>query len=52
MAIREAVPEVFGSIKTTMIEMFSERYVVVFEAAATTATIAVATARVQRRGSF
>lgn len=39
MIVREAITEVFGSIKTTMIKLFEERYAIVTEAAAT-ATIA------------
>ncbi|XP_023771156.1 ras-related protein SEC4-like, partial [Lactuca sativa] len=43
-AIREAIPELFGSVKTTLIEAFDKRYVVVTEEAAAAATTAVATA--------
>lgn len=44
VTVPEAIPEVFGSIKTMMIEMFDERYVVVIEVvvAATTATVIAA----------
>ena len=42
-SIQGAILEVFGSIKTKMIELFDERYVAVSEvvAAATTAVVAV-----------
>nr|KAJ0188610.1 hypothetical protein LSAT_V11C900456990 [Lactuca sativa] len=41
--IKEAIPNMFGSIKTTLIETFDERYTAVTEAvAAATATIATA----------
>ena len=43
--IREAIPDIFESINTTMIETFEERYVVVTEAATATAPTAVAPAR-------
>lgn len=35
MTVREVVPEVFGSIKTAMIEMFDERYATVTQVVAT-----------------
>ena len=42
--IREAIPEMFGPIKTTQIETFNERYAAVtkVDAAASTAAVAVA----------
>ena len=43
--IQEAIPEMFGSIKNTLIEMFDERYFVVSEVAAAVATAAVVAAR-------
>ena len=43
-AIREAIPEMFGSIKTTLIEKFDERYAAVSEADAAAATAAVTAA--------
>ena len=46
--IREDIPEMFGSIKTTLIETFDERYVAVTEAPAAVATTTLATARPQR----
>ena len=46
-AIREVIPEMFGSIKTTLIETLDERYVVVTEAAVVVATAALAAARPQ-----
>ena len=46
-AIRAEIPEMFGSIKTTLIETFDERYTAVTEAAAAAATAAVAAARPQ-----
>lgn len=42
--IREAIPEMSGSIKTTLIETFDERYAVVTEVAA---AAAIAAARLQ-----
>ena len=46
-AIRAEIPKIFGSIKTTLIEKFDERYVVVTETAAAATTPAVAAARPQ-----
>lgn len=46
-AIRAEIPEMFGSIKTTLIETFDERYTEVTEAATVVATAAVAAARPQ-----
>ena len=47
-AIRADILEMFGSIKTTLIQTFYKRYASITEAAAATATItAVATARPQ-----
>ena len=43
MEVREAIPEVFRSINTTMIELFDECYAPISEAAAVAATITVAT---------
>ena len=43
--IHEAFPNMFGSIKITLIKTFDERYVVVSEATAAAATVAVADAR-------
>ena len=48
MAVWEAIPKVFGSIKTVMIVMFDERYAAVTEAAAATATTAIVGARPNR----
>ena len=42
---REVIPEMFGSIKTMLFEIFDERYVVVTEAAATVATTVIVAAR-------
>ncbi|XP_052620874.1 probable serine/threonine-protein kinase KIN1 homolog [Lactuca sativa] len=50
MAIREAILEVFRSIKTAMIEMFEKRYATVTEAATATTTLVVAAIGLQRRG--
>lgn len=47
MAVMEAILRMFGSVKTAMIEMFDERYVVVTEVDAVTGTTIVATAGVQ-----
>ena len=46
-AIRAEIPEMFGSIKTTLMETFDERYAALTEAAAAAATTAVAAARPQ-----
>ena len=43
-----AIPEVFGSIKTVMINLFNERYVVVSKVAAVAATVYVATTWIQK----
>ena len=45
--IREAIPELFGSIKTTLIETFDERYVAVTEATVVAATAALPVATLQ-----
>ena len=42
--IRAEIPEMFGSIKTTLIETFDEIYAAVTEAAAAVTTTAVAVA--------
>ena len=47
VAIRAEIPEMFGSIKTTLMETFEERYATLTEAAAAAATAAVAVARPQ-----
>ena len=44
-AIRAEISEMFGSIKTTLIETFDERYATVIEAIAAAATAPVAAAR-------
>ena len=44
---RAEIPEMFGSIKTTLLETFDVRYAAVTEAAAAAATTAVAAARPQ-----
>ena len=46
-AIHVEIPEMFGSIKTTLIETFNERYATVTEAAAAAATTSVVAARPQ-----
>ena len=46
-AIRAEIPEMFGSIKTTLMETFDERYAALTEAAATAATAVVAAATPQ-----
>ena len=46
-AIRAEIPEMFGDIKTTLIETFDERYAALTEAVAAAATAAVAAARPQ-----
>ena len=45
--IRAEIPEMFGSIKTTLIETFDERYAALSEAAVAAATAIVAAARPQ-----
>ena len=45
--IREAIPEMFRSIKTTLIETFEERYAVVIEVGTVAAAVALAIARPQ-----
>ena len=47
MAIRAEIPEMFGSIKTTLIETFDERYATMTVATAAAATVVVAAARPQ-----
>ena len=44
-AIRAEIPEMFGDIKTTLIETFDERYTSLTEAAVAASTAAVAAAR-------
>ena len=44
-AIRNEILEMFGSIKTTLIETFDERYAALSDAAVAAATAAVAAAR-------
>ena len=51
-AIRAEIPEMFGFIKTTLIETFNERYATVTEAAVVAATAAVAAARPQGGNSL
>ena len=46
-AIRAEIPEMFGSIKTTLIETFDEHYAALSEAAVAAATAAIAAARPQ-----
>ena len=45
VAIREAIPEMLESIKTTLVEAFDERYTAVTQATAAVATTVVAVAR-------
>ena len=45
-AFRAQLPEMFGSIKTVMVEFFDERYVALAEIAAAATTLAVTTAAV------
>ena len=40
----ETIPDMFGSIKTAMIEVFDERYAAVTEVATVTATTTIFTA--------
>ena len=44
-AIRAEIPEMFGSIKTTLIETFDKRYAALSEAVVAAATVAIAAAR-------
>ena len=46
-AIRAEIPEMFGSIKTTLIKTFDERYAALTDADVAAATTAVAAARPQ-----
>ena len=46
-AIRAEIPEMFGSIKTTLIETFDERYAALTDVVVAAATAAVAAARPQ-----
>ena len=46
-AIQTEIPEMFGSIKNTLIETFDERFTAVTEDVVTVATTAVAVARPQ-----
>lgn len=50
--IQRATQELFGSIKTTMIELFDERYALVSEVVAATTTVDVVAIGAQVRGSF
>ena len=51
-AIREAIPEMFKSIKTNLIETFDEHYAAVTEAAVVAATTVVAVVRPQGSDSL
>ena len=44
-AIRAEIPEMFGSIKTTLIETFDEKYAALSEAVVVAATAAIAETR-------
>ena len=46
-AIRAEIPEMFGSIKTTLIESFDERYAALTDVVVAVATTSVAAARPQ-----
>ena len=48
-AIREVIPDLFGSVKTTLIEEFDRRNDAVTQAATTTAIVVVSFARSQRK---
>lgn len=50
MALREVIPKVFGSIKTTMIDLFDEYYATVTKATVAPTFFVVVVARVQGRG--
>ena len=50
-ALRAQLPEMFGSIKTVMVEYFEERYAALAETAAATATSAVTAAGVGGGGA-
>ena len=47
VAIRAEITEMFGSINTTLIETFDERYATLTDAAFAAATVVVAAARLQ-----
>ena len=50
LAVREAIPKVFQSIKTILIEIFGESYVVFHEVAAIIATATIIDAGLQGGG--
>ena len=52
MAVREAISEIFGSINTTMIKIFYERYAIGIEVVVVAAPIAVSDVGVHGRGPF
>ena len=52
LAVREIILEVLGSVNTTLIEMFDERYVATTEDVATPANIAITNARLLGGGSI
>ena len=45
MAVKEAIPEVFGSVNTMMIKMFDECYAILTKATVVVATTGFAIAR-------
>lgn len=49
MAVGEAISEMFGSVKTTMIELFDECYVTISKVVAAVATIVITAAGFQGR---
>lgn len=52
MDVRVGIQEVFGSIKTSMIDMFNKCYAAVSKGAAVIATAAIAVAGLQGRGAM
>lgn len=51
IAFREKIPNLFGPIKTMLIDMFNKRYANVINVAATTTTVAVAPVGPHGRGA-
>ena len=51
-AVRRSMPEMFGSTKTTMIEMFDDRYTALTEAATITSTATIAVVGIQMERAF
>lgn len=50
MTVKEAIPYMFGSVKTAMIKLFDEHYLVVTEVVAAATIVVVAFVSVKGRG--